>query len=116
VHRTRKRGFFSNDVVNVSITASAPQKGQLFRLSIVLALLFLPLPYFVRGYQFRVNPFQVVVVPIYPRAYILPRTEQPGNQLAIFQREICPDCFQCFLLRCIRYVSRQTISSARSCS
>jgi hypothetical protein len=37
------------------------------------------LPYFVRGYQFRVNPFQVVVVPIYPRVYILPRTEQPGD-------------------------------------
>jgi hypothetical protein len=37
------------------------------------------LPYFVRCYQFRVNPFQVVVVPIYPRAYILPRIEQPGD-------------------------------------
>jgi hypothetical protein len=77
VHRTRNLGFFSIAVVNVSITASAPQKGQLFRLSIVLS--FLSLPDFVRCYQFRVNPFQVVVVPIYPSAYILPRIEQPGD-------------------------------------
>jgi hypothetical protein len=79
VHRTLNLGFFSIAVVNVSITALAPQKGQFFKLSIALALLFLSLPDFVRCYQFRVNPFQVVVVPIYPRAYILPRIEQPGD-------------------------------------